>query len=93
MLDLISFFLSVLQVVRFVKRDTLRSDTETSDGVVIEGPGARNNFHLRKDSVCSEGVTSVSSSIPCANKMPIYEENGQVTVSPSSGSYASESSA
>ncbi|XP_028399764.1 gamma-aminobutyric acid type B receptor subunit 2-like isoform X2 [Dendronephthya gigantea] len=81
------------RVVRFVKRDTHGSETETTDGVVIEGPGARNNFHLRKDSVCSEGVTSVSSSIPCTNKMPIYEENGQAAVSPTSGSYASESSA
>lgn len=83
-------------MVRFVKRDHL-SDTETTDGVVIEGPAARNghNFHLRKDSVCSEGVTSVSSSIPCSNSrvMPIYEEANQATVSPTEASYVSESSA
>ena len=83
-------------MVRFVKRDHL-SDTETTDGVVIEGPAVRNghNFHLRKDSVCSEGVTSVSSSIPCSNSrvMPIYEEANQATVSPTEASYVSESSA
>lgn len=83
--------------MRFVKRDL--SETETSEGVVIEGPGARNahNFHLRKDSVCSDGVTSVTSSIPCSNSriMPIYEEAAShVTDSPrESHVYVSESSA
>lgn len=81
-------------MVRFVKRDTHVTETETSEGVVIEGPAARNSNHfdLRKDSVCSEGVTSVSSSIPCSNSriMPIYEE---ATASPQDSSYGSESPA
>lgn len=67
-----------------MKHDHL-SENETSDGVVIEGPGARKN-HLRNDSVCSEGVTSVTSvngSIPSSNSriMPIYEEASQVKTS------------
>ena len=64
-------------MVRFAK-----SGEVNQDGVVIEGPEANNgnNFHLRKDSVESEGitsVTSVNSSLPCSNSlriMPIYEE-------------------
>jgi hypothetical protein len=80
-----------------VKRDHL-SETDTTDGVVIEGPGAKNghNFHLRKDSVCSEGVTSVTSSIPCSNSriMPIYEEASQAGNSPAGVStHVSETSA
>ena len=96
-MSIINIILLILQVVRFVKRDHL-SDSETTEGVVIEGPGARNNhdFHLRKDSVCSEGVTSVSSSIPCSTSriMPIYEEANQASVSPTDASeVVNESSA
>lgn len=71
------FLIFLPKVVRFAK-----SGEVNQDGVVIEGPEANNgnNFHLRKDSVESEGitsVTSVNSSLPCSNSlriMPIYEE-------------------
>lgn len=68
------FLIFLPKVVRFVKKDDVNRS-----GVVIEGPVARNgnNFHLRKDSIDSDVITSVSSSYPCSASpriTPIYAE-------------------